>query len=262
MEPNSRIYNVFNLDSNKITASLSGIPLNGSEYHYNLPYGKTLLSPKGTYFLLLLSNTDDEDDNYPMIRNYVLNTSDLSVKLKLWDGFNLHYDAYTDSTTYTYATFNDDETKLALIPYNYKLIDIYDLTSNSIYKRIYTGLDLYNTSKTIFEFDSTGKYLIIGMIDPIYQRVFINIETGNIDFMTDLFPPLPQRGINTNAYYSDEGFTYSKIRINELSSAIDEIFANKCEISINSNNMSITSAEPIEISKICIFDVKGRFAFY
>jgi hypothetical protein len=255
--------NIFNLDSNKLTARLTGLPINNSEFISQLPEGPINLSPKGNYVIALLKGLDyvELHETYKFLRSYLFNTNDLSVKLKIADTYFLNYEDWTDSAAFDYFAFDDNETKLALMNYSASIIDIYDLLTNEKIKRIHTGFGLSTLYKSCFQFDSTGKYLILQMDNPINQIMYYNIETESIDFMSDLFPLYSNRIVGTNDYLSEHGFTLTKIHISDFISEVNENTVNKCNLSIISNSLSITSNEQTQISRYYIFDVKGALVY-
>ncbi len=255
--------NIYNLDSNKITASLSGLPINNSEFISKLPYGNLTLSPKGHYVIALLKGLDyvDLHVTYKFLRSFLFNSNDLSVKLKFADTYFPNYEAWTDSVGFEYLAFTDDETKLALLNYAGTIIDIYDLTINEKIKRIHLGFGSGNLHRRYFKFDSTGKYLILQMDNPINQIMYFNIETESIDFMSDLFPLYSNRIVGTNDYLSKHGFTLTKTHISDFILEVNENTVNKCNLSIFSNSLNITSNEQTQILRYYIFDVKGALVY-
>jgi hypothetical protein len=256
--------NIFNLDSNKLTARLTGLPINNSEFISDFPpYGKLGLSPKGNYVIALLKGLDyvELHETYKFLRSYLFNTNDLSVKLKFADTYFPNYEEWTDSIGFDCFAFTDDETNLALVNYAGTIIDIYDLVANEKIKRIHTGFGLGDLHNSYFKFDSTGKYLILQMENPINQILFYNVETEAIDFMTDLFPFYSNRVIGTNDFVTELSLITTKIHINQEINDVYNNNENKCNISVSSNNINITSNEHAQISRYYIFNVKGALVY-
>ena len=250
---------IFNLDSNKVTTSISSILLD--TMHTLLPYGHIGFSPKGTYVYGILKGLDMSQDMtpYKYLRTYLFNANDLSVKIKIASILYPNYVNWKDSIAFDYIAFDDNETKMALMNYSNSIIDIYDLSSNEKIKRIHTGFNdnLYSGN---FQFDSTGNFLIVIMKSPIYQTIFYNIETESIDFMSDLLPDFGQRIVNTNYFISYNGYT-TKFHLDDYTSDVNETADNKCLINLNSNNLSISSNEQTQISRFYIFDIKGSLVY-
>ena len=234
---------IFNLDSNN-EVNYAKIPTGWMSF---LPGGNHYLSPKGTYVCSLSEGPNFFDETLTCSRNYILNTSDLSFRAVLSDTCISHYSALHDSINYKDGLFNDDESLLALMTGNRKYIDLYDLNSNHIIKRIDLNMTFYMVP---FIFDSTGKYLMFGGND--YTFIY-NTETYQVDYMTDKFPNM-ERITFTNILCNGA----TKIHIRDLASGINDETDYQFNVIYSTQGINITSNNLTTISSIKIFDVNAN----
>ncbi len=255
--------NKLSLDSLKIVNTISSIP------EPNLPHplwykpkiSNFQVSPSGKY-IFINSNTNYSSSGNELRHsaNYILDMNDFSIYRKIYYK-DWGQDFKNDTLNYRTAIFSDDDSKIAMQKnYNDSIIDIYDVNSLELLRRVKT-IGRNNS----YQFDSTGNYLVlVDGINSLSNNVYyVNINTGEIDYFSyGNYPLFAKRQYFTNIfrrrYYGSSEWSFDKFRFYTSTSDIEEIRENSLTASYSNDSLILNSSESKTITNMKLVDIRGN----